>query len=80
MAAGAAAAPEAVHLTAEVADSGEAGAGLAYRVQRPLAVPADGEPYKTTVARFALDAALDHLAVPARFTVEHPAQVTIVGL
>ena len=31
---------------------------------RPLAVPADGEPYKTMVARFALDAALDHLAVP----------------
>ena len=44
---------------------GESGAGLAYRVQYPLAVPADGGPHKTTVARFALDAALDHLAVPA---------------
>jgi uncharacterized protein (TIGR02231 family) len=53
--------PEAAHLTAE---PGESGAGLEYRVQRPLAVPADGEPYKTMVARFELDAALDHLAVP----------------
>jgi uncharacterized protein (TIGR02231 family) len=33
-------------------------------VARPLAVPADGGPHKTTVARFAVDAALDHLAVP----------------
>ena len=56
--------PEAPHLTAEAAGAGESGAGLAYRVQRPLAVPADGEPYKTMVARFGLDAALDHLAVP----------------
>ena len=46
------------------AEPGESGAGLAYRVQRPLAVPADGGPHKTMVARFALDAALDHLAVP----------------
>ncbi len=53
--------PEAAYLTAE---PGESGAGLEYRVQRPLAVPADGEPYKTMVARFGLDAALDHLAVP----------------
>jgi uncharacterized protein (TIGR02231 family) len=37
---------------------------VAYRVQRPLAVPADGGPHKTMVARFELDAALDHLAVP----------------
>jgi uncharacterized protein (TIGR02231 family) len=46
------------------AETGESGAGVAYRVQRPLAVPADGGPYKTMVAQFALDAALDHLAVP----------------
>src|SRR5206468_4050657 len=52
----------AVSVTAE---PGESGAGLAYRVQHPLAVPADGGPHKTMVARFALDAALDHLAVPA---------------
>jgi uncharacterized protein (TIGR02231 family) len=57
-------APEAPPLTAEPAESGESGAGLAYRVPRPLAVPADGEPYKTMVARFELDAALDYLAVP----------------
>ena len=47
-----------------VAELGESGAGLTYRVQRPLAVPADGAPHKTMVARFALDAGLDHLAVP----------------
>jgi uncharacterized protein (TIGR02231 family) len=52
---------EAAPLTAE---PGESGAGLAYRVQRPLAVPGDGGPHKTMVARFELDAALDHLAVP----------------
>ena len=52
---------EAAPLAAEL---GESGAGLAYRVQRPLAVPADGGPHKTMVARFELDAALDHLAVP----------------
>ena len=59
--------PEAAHLTAEPVQSGEPGglgSGLVYRVQRPLAVPGDGEPYKTMVARFALDAELDHLAVP----------------
>lgn len=52
---------EAVPLTAE---PGESGAGLTYRVQRPLAVPADGGPHKVMIARFALDATLDHLAVP----------------
>jgi uncharacterized protein (TIGR02231 family) len=60
-------APEALPITAEPTggqDGGESGAGLAYRVPRPLAVPADGEPYKTMVARFELDAALDYLAVP----------------
>jgi uncharacterized protein (TIGR02231 family) len=47
-----------------VAEPGESGAGLLYRVPRPLAVPADGGPHKTTVARFELDAALDYLVVP----------------
>jgi uncharacterized protein (TIGR02231 family) len=47
------------------AESGESGAGLVYRVPRPVAVPADGGPHKTMVARFGLAAALDHLAVPA---------------
>jgi uncharacterized protein (TIGR02231 family) len=47
------------------AESGESGAGLAYRVARPLAVPADGAPHNTMIARFGLDAALDYLAVPA---------------
>ncbi len=50
------------------AEAGESGAGLVYQVQRPLAVPADGGPHKTAVARFELDAALDHLAVPALAT------------
>jgi uncharacterized protein (TIGR02231 family) len=53
--------PEAAPL---VAEPGEAGAGLVYRVARSLAVPADGGPHKTTVARFELDATLDHLVVP----------------
>jgi len=57
--------PPAPPLTAE---AGESGAGLVYTVQRPLAVPADGGPHKTAVARFELDAALDHLAVPALAT------------
>ena len=46
------------------AEAGESGAGLAYRAARPLAVPADGGPQQTIVARFELDAELDHLAVP----------------
>ena len=55
--------PEAAVLMAEPGDA--VGAGLVYRVQRPLAVPADGGPHKTSISRFGLDAALDHLAVPA---------------
>jgi uncharacterized protein (TIGR02231 family) len=47
------------------AEPGESGAGLAYRVARPLAVPADGAPHSTMVARFGLDAVIDYLAVPA---------------
>ena len=47
------------------AEPGESGAGLTYRVARPLAVPADGTPHSTMVARFGLDAALDYLTVPA---------------
>jgi len=46
------------------AEPGESGVGLVYRVPRPLAVPADGGPHKTTVAWFELDAILDHLTVP----------------
>jgi uncharacterized protein (TIGR02231 family) len=52
---------QAAPLTAE---PGESGAGLVYRVPRPLTVPADGGPHKTMIARFGLDAALDHLTVP----------------
>ncbi len=57
---------EAAMLSAEPVDAGpgEAYAGVAYRVQRPLAVPADGGPQKTSIARFDLDAVLDHLTVP----------------
>ena len=47
------------------AEAGESGAGLAYRAARPLAVPGDGGPHHTMIAQFGLDAALDHLAVPA---------------
>jgi uncharacterized protein (TIGR02231 family) len=62
-------AAEAAMLSAEPvgaggAGQGEAWAGVAYRVQRPLAVPANGGPQKTSIARFDLDATLDHLTVP----------------
>jgi uncharacterized protein (TIGR02231 family) len=56
--------PEAAMLSAEPVDAAQAWAGVEYRVQRPLAVPADGGPQKTSIARFDLDAALDHLTVP----------------
>ena len=49
-----------------VAEVSESGAALAYQVQRPLEIPSDGSPHKTTIARFELDAVLDHLAVPVQ--------------
>jgi uncharacterized protein (TIGR02231 family) len=48
-------------LTAEVAESG---VSQVYEVARPLAVPSDGNPHKTTIAQFDLQADLDYLAVP----------------
>ena len=48
-------------LTAEVTDSG---VNQVYEVARPIAVPADGNPHKTTIARFDLDSDIDYLAVP----------------
>jgi len=54
-------APQAAPMTADV---GESTAGQVYRVPRPLAVPSDGSPHKTTIARLDLDAEVDHLAVP----------------
>jgi uncharacterized protein (TIGR02231 family) len=60
---------EAMPLAAIPEDSGT---GLTYRVQRPLAVPADGGPHKTLIAGFTLDAALDYLAVPALATEAYP--------
>ena len=53
--------PSAAPMTAEV---GESTAGQVYRVPRPLAVPSDGGPHKTTIAGIDLDAEVDHLAVP----------------
>jgi uncharacterized protein (TIGR02231 family) len=63
MAFAAAALPEAKVLTAEPGQS-ESGAGLVYTVARPLAVPSDGDPHKTLVAKSAVDASLDYLTVP----------------
>ncbi len=54
-------AQKAAPMTAEV---GESTAGQVYQVPRPLAVPADGNPHKTTISRFDLDATVDHLTVP----------------
>ena len=59
----AAARPAAKVLTAEPGRS-ESGAGLVYTVARPLAVPSDGGPHKTLVAKSAADASLDYLTVP----------------
>jgi uncharacterized protein (TIGR02231 family) len=47
-----------------MADVDEAGISQVYRVARPIAVPADGNPHKTAIAQFDLDAALDYLAIP----------------
>lgn len=44
---------------------GEADAGVTYTVARALAVPADGAPHKTLVARFDAGTALDYLTIPA---------------
>jgi uncharacterized protein (TIGR02231 family) len=62
--AAAAPAPQARDLTAEVGEPGESGAGVTYTVALPVAVPADGGPHKTTVAKFEADAVLDYLTVP----------------
>jgi uncharacterized protein (TIGR02231 family) len=55
--------PEARMLAAKPAE-GESGAGFSYTVARPLAVPGDGGPHKTLVAKFDADAVLDYLTVP----------------
>ncbi len=55
--------PEAKALTATPGQS-ESGAGFVYTVARPLAVPGDGDPHKTLVARSEADASLDYLTVP----------------
>ncbi|ABW15863.1 conserved hypothetical protein [Parafrankia sp. EAN1pec] len=41
-----------------------AGPASTYRPPRPVAVPADGDPHRTTVAVIELDAVLDHVTVP----------------
>jgi len=48
-----------------VAERGESGAALVYRLPRPLAVPSDGGPHKTTIARLELVPVLDHVTIPA---------------
>jgi uncharacterized protein (TIGR02231 family) len=63
MAASGTAVPEARMLAAEPGE-GQSGAGLTYTVARPLAVPGDGGPRKTLVARFEADAVLDYLTIP----------------
>jgi uncharacterized protein (TIGR02231 family) len=71
--AGAMAMPAAMPMQAKMAEAdvltatpteGESGAGLTFTVARPLAVPADGSPHKTSVAKFDADATLDYLTVP----------------
>jgi uncharacterized protein (TIGR02231 family) len=40
------------------------GAAVTYRVARPVAVPSDGSPHKTTVTTLDLEAQLDYVTVP----------------
>jgi uncharacterized protein (TIGR02231 family) len=54
----------AAKVLAAVPGRSESGAGLVYTVARPLAVPGDGDPYKTLVASSEADARLDYLTVP----------------
>jgi uncharacterized protein (TIGR02231 family) len=55
--------PEA-RVLAAVPGGSESEAGLTYTVARPLAVPGDGGPHKTLIARFGAEAVLDYLTVP----------------
>jgi uncharacterized protein (TIGR02231 family) len=54
----------AARVLAAAAGESESGAGFTYTVARPLAVPGDGAPHKTLVARFEADAVLDYLTAP----------------
>lgn len=56
-----AAQPEAEIAQAEIESDG---ASVTYRVARPVAVPSDGAPHKTTVTTMDLDAQLDYVTVP----------------
>ncbi len=51
------------HVLAASVGESETGA-VTYTVARPLAVPGDGGPHKTLIARFDVAAALDYLSVP----------------
>jgi uncharacterized protein (TIGR02231 family) len=56
-----AAEPSAAPLMAEVSESG---VSQVYRIARPVEVPSDGSPHKTTIAEVDLGATLDYLTVP----------------
>ncbi|WP_018500422.1 DUF4139 domain-containing protein [Parafrankia discariae] len=60
----AAPAPAAPPMVAAEATLESAGPASTYRPPRPVAVPADGDPHRTTVAVIELDAVLDHVTVP----------------
>ncbi|HKP52403.1 MAG TPA: mucoidy inhibitor MuiA family protein [Chloroflexia bacterium] len=51
---------------AEIAEATveSSGAAVTYRVARPVAVPSDGSPHKTTVTTLDLEAKLDYVTVP----------------
>lgn len=46
-------------------------AAASYRPARPVAVPADGDPHRATVAAIDLDAELDYVTAPVRSTDAH---------
>ncbi|GAB4468339.1 MAG: DUF4139 domain-containing protein [Anaerolineae bacterium] len=58
-------------------ESGEGGA-LTYRVERPVAVPSDGSPHRTTVTVQKLGVELDYLCVP-RIALEAYLRATITN-
>lgn len=59
----AAPAPQA-ELAQTIIDNSGGGAAITYRVEKPVAVPSDGSPHKTTVTVVNLSVKLDYLTVP----------------
>jgi uncharacterized protein (TIGR02231 family) len=55
---------EPIEMEAVTAEVDETGAALTFRVAKPVTIPSDGSPHKTTVAALSLTPRLDYVAVP----------------